>query len=112
MDKPYFVYIIHCEGESLYTGITTDLPRRLAQHRGERPGSARYTQAHRPLHPEAVWSAPNRSSASRLEYRIKTLTRQQKERLIKQAITITDLFADQLCTEEYQFLCFREVIDN
>ena len=40
----YFVYLIRCRGDTLYAGITTDLPRRMRQHRGELPGGAKYTR--------------------------------------------------------------------
>ena len=82
MQTPYFVYILRCEDRSLYTGIATDWQRRLAEHRtGRRPG-ARYTAAHPARQIEQVWQTENRSLASRLEYRIKSLTRAQKEQLI------------------------------
>ena len=40
----YFVYLIRCRGDTLYAGITTGLPRRMRQHRGELPGGAKYTR--------------------------------------------------------------------
>ena len=39
----YFVYIVRCRDDTLYTGITTDLRRRMRQHRGELPGGAKRT---------------------------------------------------------------------
>ncbi len=76
------VYILHCADGSLYTGVTTDLDKRLAQHRGERPGGARYTRARRPL--ILVWScdASDRSQALKREAAIKKLSKQQKLALI------------------------------
>lgn len=78
----YYVYILRCEDNSLYTGITTDLERRFLEHAGRGGKGARYTASHRPIRFEAAWSAPGRPEASRLEYRIKALTRTEKERLI------------------------------
>ncbi|SBW06392.1 conserved hypothetical protein [uncultured Eubacteriales bacterium] len=78
----YYVYILRCEGDSLYTGITTDLERRFSEHAGRGGRGARYTASHRPIRFEAAWAAPGRAEASRLEYRIKELTRPEKERLI------------------------------
>lgn len=78
----YFIYILNCDDGSLYTGITTDPERRLSEHLKERRGGAKYTQAHRPLSFAALWTAPDRSCASKLEYRIKLLTRSDKKRLI------------------------------
>ncbi len=78
------VYLLRCADGSLYSGITTDLPRRLAQHNGERPGGARYTRSRRPV--RLLWSeeAGNRSQAQRREYAIKSLSREQKLRLAGQ----------------------------
>lgn len=78
----YYVYLLRCEDDSLYTGITTGLERRFSEHTGQGGRGARYTASHRPLRFEAAWGAPGRAEASRLEYRIKNLTRREKERLI------------------------------
>ena len=59
----YFVYLIRCRGDTLYAGITTDLPRRMRQHRGELPGGAKYTRSHPALALEAAWRAADRSAA-------------------------------------------------
>lgn len=75
------VYLLHCADGTLYTGITTDLCRRVAQHNGEQAGGARYTRARRPV--VLVWSEPcaNRSAAARAEYRVRSLPRPAKARL-------------------------------
>ena len=67
----YFVYLIRCRGDTLYAGITTDLPRRMRQHRGELPGGAKYTRSHPALALEAAWRAADRSAASKLEAQLK-----------------------------------------
>ena len=46
MEQRYYVYIIRCKDNSLYTGITTDIGRRFQEHCGMRAGSAKYTRAH------------------------------------------------------------------
>ncbi len=74
------VYIILCSDQSLYTGITNDLARRLAQHRaGE---GAKYFRGRRPLKVVYLEGDHDRSSASRREAEIKRLSRAQKLRLI------------------------------
>lgn len=78
----YFVYILRCEGGSLYTGITTDLSRRFAEHCGKDGKGAKYTHSRRPLRFERAWSCPGKGDALRLEYRIKQLTHAQKEALL------------------------------
>ncbi len=77
----YYVYLLRCEDSSLYAGITTDLARRLREHRGEGGRGARYTRARRPLGYHAAWTAPDRAAAGRLEYRLKRMGHGEKEAL-------------------------------
>ena len=74
----YYTYFLRCGDGTLYAGTTTNPARRLRQHRGEQPGGAKYTAAHRVDDFAALWKAPNKSAAYQLEYRLKQLTRQQK----------------------------------
>jgi len=78
----WFVYILLCNDSTLYTGITTDLARRISQH-NEGKG-AKYTSMRRPIKLVYFIDKPDRSSASKEEYRIKQLTRLQKLNLIKE----------------------------
>ena len=71
-----------CSDGSLYTGITTELVRRFAEHEGKGKVGAKYTASHRPQCYLAAWASLDRANASRLEYRIKQLSRTEKERLI------------------------------
>ena len=77
----WFVYIVECNDASLYTGITTDLARRLADHNSG-VASARYTRARRPVKLVYHETATCRSSATRREMEIKGLSRAEKLRLI------------------------------
>lgn len=78
----FSLYILECADGTLYTGIATDVARRLAQHNGEKPGGARYTAGRRPV--RLVYEAhyPSRSAALREEARIKRLTRGEKYELV------------------------------
>jgi putative endonuclease len=78
----YTLYIVCCADGTLYTGIATDVARRVLQHNGEKGRGARYTAARRPV--RLVYQAPypTRSAASIEEARIKKLTRTEKQRLI------------------------------
>lgn len=75
----WFVYLIECRGESIYTGIATDVDRRYAMHVAGK--GARYTRAHPPLRLLARFEFPDRSAASRAEYAIKQLSPAQKRAL-------------------------------
>jgi putative endonuclease len=79
----YWVYIIECSDGSLYTGITTDLERRLEEHRKGKGGN--YTRAKEAVKIVYTQEHPNRSSASKREAEIKKLKREQKLRLLKKA---------------------------
>ncbi|CAM3620506.1 GIY-YIG nuclease family protein [Erysipelothrix urinaevulpis] len=78
----YVVYMIRCDDNSLYTGITTDLSRRMKEHVKKTPKAAAYTKSRNVISLEALWHANDRSSASKLEYSIKKLSKPQKEALI------------------------------
>ena len=79
----WFVYMLRCADDTLYTGITTNIPRRLAEHDGEGRLGARYTRSRRPV--TLVYSEPadNRAAASRREAAIKRLDRARKLALCK-----------------------------
>lgn len=76
----WFVYIVRCADHTLYTGITTDLERRLAEHNAGI--GARYTRARLPVELIHAEPAADRSSASRREVAIKRLPRSAKLALI------------------------------
>lgn len=77
------VYIIRCSDNTLYTGITNDLVRRLARHAGNR--GARYFRGRAPGQVVYLEHGHTRSSASRREAAIKRLDRAGKLRLIDAA---------------------------
>lgn len=79
------VYILRCSDETLYTGITKDVKRRIEEHNGSGLLGARYTRARRPV--RLVYFEPHetRSDAARREYEIKHLSREEKEALIRTA---------------------------
>jgi putative endonuclease len=76
----WFVYIIQCEDGTLYTGITTDTDRRLAEHQA---GTAsKYTRAHGAEKMVYTEAAEDRSKASKREAEIKNLSREEKKQMI------------------------------
>lgn len=79
----YFLYIVECADGSYYTGIATDLVRRMREHNGEIGRGARYTAARRPVRLIYQTPFPSRSDALKAEVRIKRLSRQQKQRMIE-----------------------------
>jgi putative endonuclease len=80
-DSGWYVYIIRASDDSLYTGITTDLERRLKQHQTGK-GGAKYFRGRKACDFVYTESGHNRSSASIREAQIKKMTRQQKSLLL------------------------------
>ena len=79
----WFVYMIRCGVGTLYTGITTDVERRLAEHRSQGPKAARYVRGRAPLELVYTCEMGTRSEAAREEWRIKQLGRAEKEELLR-----------------------------
>ena len=81
----YVLYIVECADGTYYTGIATDVQRRLEQHNGEIARGARYTAARRPVTLVYEATFETRSAALKEEIRIKRLSRTEKEALIHTA---------------------------
>ncbi len=79
------VYILRCSDETLYTGITKDVVRRVEEHNGSGLLGARYTRARRPVRLVYSEAQKTRSAAARREYEVKRLSREAKEALIHSA---------------------------
>jgi len=77
MNKDWYVYIVKCSDNSLYTGITVDLERRVEEHNTSKKG-AKYTKSRRPVHLVYSETHQDRSSASKRESAIKKLSRSEK----------------------------------
>lgn len=75
-----FVYMLRCGDDSLYTGWTNDLEKRLAAHRSGK--GAKYTRGRGPVTLVYLEELPDKSSAMKREAAIKKLSRPQKEALI------------------------------
>ena len=88
--RDYYVYMIRCKDESLYTGITTDVERRYREHEVGR--GAKYTQAKGVKNLEIYFQCQSRGEASKIEIYIKSLTKQKKEFfLINQGLLAVEL---------------------
>lgn len=87
MEKNWYLYILRCGDGSLYTGITTDVSRRLAAHR--RGKGAKYTRGRGPLELVYRQVCGTHSDALRRELEIKALSRGEKEQLIQNQMDIS-----------------------
>ena len=79
----YYVYMVQCADSSLYTGITTELERRIKEH-NESDKGAKYTKVRRPVYLVYSEKYPDRSTASKREYEIKKkMSREKKLKMIE-----------------------------
>lgn len=77
-----FLYMVECEGNTIYTGIATDIGRRLKEHKERGPKCAKYTRVHPVKKLLALWDVDTYAHAAKGEHAVKKLTRRQKEQLI------------------------------
>lgn len=82
------LYLIQCKNGNLYTGITTDVERRLNEHQSSGPKSAKYLRGKGPLTLVFKEEIGNRSEASIAEAKVKKLSRAEKDSLIKGSLLL------------------------
>ena len=82
METTWYLYMLRCGDGTLYTGITTDVQRRLAAHR--RGTGAKYTRGRGPLELVYQERLPDHGQALRRELAVKAMTRQEKLALLGQ----------------------------
>lgn len=78
----YFVYIVLCSDNSLYTGIATNLEKRIKEHNGQLKGGAKYTRGKGPVILKHFEQFKTRSQALKREAEIKKMKKNQKQALI------------------------------
>ena len=93
--------MLRCEDNSIYTGITTDVKRRMEEHLAKDKKCAKYTLKHSAKKMESVWRTENRVLASKLEYYIKKLSKKQKEELIKKN-NLEELLSEKIDISKYE----------
>ena len=92
LKKLWYIYIVECCDKTLYTGITTELERRLEEHNSSDEKAARYTRMRRPVKLVYHETAESRSEAIKRERAIKKMTKDSKIRL----------------TESTDYSCFKK----
>ena len=85
-DSIWYVYMVRCRDNTLYTGITTDLARRIEAHNRGKNG-AKYTRSRRPVRLVYQEGGMPRPEAARREYRLRKLPAAAKEKLIGKDFT-------------------------
>ena len=100
----YYTYMLRCSDNSIYTGMTNNLEKRIAEHLSKSKQGAKYTKSHNAIKLEIAWKSKDKSLACKLEYQIKQLTKQQKENLIKNKRLSTYLKGKVDC-RRYRIVC-------
>ena len=103
-EKVYYIYILKCDNDMLYTGITTDYKRRFLEHKGIEKRGAKFTRSFKPEKIVALWETFNRSNASKLEAQIKKLSKDDKLQLIKNNRYFKNYFDGILDVKSYKRL--------
>ena len=93
-DGKSYTYMLRCVDGSIYTGITKDVQRRMQEHKMRGKECAKYTRTHHFLRLEAVFASESWSDAAKLEYAIKRLSKEKKERLIARPELVQTMFGD------------------
>jgi len=90
----WYLYLIRCKDDSIYTGISTDVLRRLEEHRSGGDKAARYLRGRGPLTLARKIRVGHHQTAARLEWLVKKKCRAEKEALIHKRIRLCDLLAE------------------
>lgn len=106
----YYIYMLRCKDNSIYTGITTDIKRRMKEHFSKNEKCAKYTFNHDALKLEKLWQTENRSLASKLEFNIKRLNKNQKEKLILDNNSFEKLLSKYI--ECHKYICISNIEVN
>jgi len=80
----WYVYIVRCADDTLYTGIAKDVERRVHEHNHSDLLGAKYTRGRRPVRLVFHEVCVNRSAAAKREHELKRLSKQEKKSLLKQ----------------------------
>lgn len=104
----YYTYLLRCTDGSLYTGIASDLTRRMKEHFTKDPKCAKYTKTHPPKELCAAWESCDRAAASRLEYQLKRQSKAKKE-ILAASGTLLQIFDDPDFCDQYRPLAQIEL---
>jgi len=94
--------MLRCKKGTIYTGITTDLERRMNEHFNKDEKCAKYTLSNPATKLEIAWESETRVLASKLEYHIKRLPKKSKEELIKDSSKMKVLLKERIDFSDYK----------
>lgn len=98
----YYIYMLRCKDNTIYTGITTDIHRRFQEHKEKQREKSKYTASHEVLKIDALWDTMDKKSACKLEYHIKKLSKKQKEEIINDNCNLENLLGEKIEIDSYK----------
>lgn len=104
----YYTYMLRCEDGTIYTGLAKELDKRMKEHFSKDERCAKYTKSHSARKLEAAWESCERKAAAKLEYRIKQLSKPQKEQLIRED-ELNKLLGNKIDCSNYRRLKKEEI---
>lgn len=107
----YYVYMLRCQDNSVYTGIAKDLQNRMNDHFTRNKNCAKYTLNHKAKKLECAWETQDKRLASKLEYYIKKLSKNYKEDLI-QGRAINEIITDKVDFTKYIKIDISNIITD
>lgn len=107
----YYTYMLRCEDNSIYTGYTDDLNKRMKSHFEDGKQHAKYTKTHKPIKVEIAWQTKEKSNACKLEYHIKTLNKKEKEELILNN-KLSNYLSGKIDLRRYRKVNLNKEVDN
>lgn len=96
----YYVYVLRCSDNSLYTGITTDPQRRFNEHKNKMPRGAKYTRSRDVIDMVGLWRCDSKITASKLEFYFKRLPKAYKEGVLKAPENLSRYLDEKVNTEQ------------
>ena len=102
----YYVYMLRCRDDSLYTGYTPDLKARMEEHFSGGQKASKYVRSRGAKELAAFWVTEEKSDALKLEYRIKQLKKGRKESLVKDPGRLEEFLGDVLDCSAY--VCLKD----
>lgn len=105
----YYTYMLRCKDNSIYTGIASNLERRMEEHFLRNGKEAKYTRSRKAKNLEMAWQSENKSTAARLEYWIKKLNKENKEKLIKTPQILRYVLEDKIESEKYDIVQIEKI---
>ena len=105
----YYTYMLRCEDNSIYTGIAIDLKSRMNEHFNKTKKCAKYTLSHNAKKLEVAWESENKTLASKLEFYLKKLSKNEKEALILNNSNFKSLLYNKVDIDLYKEVDTKQI---